>query len=45
MLFDDEASEELERMLERDSDATGGLGALRASGEGERHWQMSVHFE
>lgn len=35
MLFDDEGLPQCEQMFESDSEASGGLGALRASGEGE----------
>lgn len=34
MLFDDAGLEDCERMFEQDPEASGGLGALRASGEG-----------
>lgn len=34
MLFDDQGLSECERMFEEDPEASGGLGALRASGEG-----------
>jgi hypothetical protein len=42
MLFDDEALQEFERIFENDSAYTGGLGNLRASGEGEsiRIWHV-----
>lgn len=36
MLFDDAAQRECERIFEEDEGAVGGLGNLRASGEGER---------
>lgn len=35
MLFDDQGLADCERMFEEDSEASGGLGALRASGEGK----------
>lgn len=40
MLFDDAGLEDCERMFEQDSEASGGLGALRASGEGEQISQL-----
>lgn len=42
MLFDDKGLAECERMFEEDTEASGGLGALRASGEGELAFILHV---
>lgn len=52
MLFDDAGLADCERMFEEDIEASGGLGALRASGEGKpdgsliilRHWKLMFCF-